>query len=46
MEKADNVFVIPAYFGWSDLGTWNSAYTNLKKDEHGNAISQRKYYQY
>ena len=33
MEKADNVFVIPASFGWSDLGTWNSAYTNLKKDK-------------
>ena len=31
MEKADNVFVIPADFGWSDLGTWNSAYNNLGK---------------
>ena len=39
MEKANNVFVIPADFGWSDLGTWNSAYTNLSKDEHGNAIT-------
>ncbi|MEP6465147.1 MAG: mannose-1-phosphate guanylyltransferase [Parafilimonas sp.] len=39
MEKADNVFVIPAEFGWSDLGTWNSAYTNLNKDEHGNALT-------
>ncbi len=39
MEKVDNVFVIPAEFGWSDLGTWNSAYTNLDKDEKGNAIT-------
>jgi mannose-1-phosphate guanylyltransferase len=32
MEKADNVFVIPSSFGWSDLGTWASAYDNLEKD--------------
>jgi len=31
--------VIPASFGWSDIGTWNSAYTNLKKDQKGNAIA-------
>jgi mannose-1-phosphate guanylyltransferase len=39
MEKADNVYVIPSAFGWSDLGTWNSAYENLDKDEAGNAIA-------
>lgn len=39
MEKADNVYVIPSSFGWSDLGTWNSAYDNLEKDEVGNAIA-------
>lgn len=39
MEKAENVYVIPADFGWSDLGTWNSAYTNLEKDKKGNAIT-------
>jgi mannose-1-phosphate guanylyltransferase len=39
MEKADNVYVIPSSFGWSDLGTWNSAYENLEKDEHGNAVA-------
>jgi mannose-1-phosphate guanylyltransferase len=39
MEKAENVYVIPADFGWSDLGTWNSAYNNLSKDEHGNVIT-------
>ena len=38
MEKAENVFVIPANFGWSDLGTWNSAWDNIEKDYFGNAV--------
>lgn len=38
MEKADNVFVAPAQFGWSDLGTWESAYENSEKDYLGNAV--------
>ena len=38
MEKAKNVFVIPSDFGWSDLGTWNSAYDNIEKDYFGNAV--------
>lgn len=38
MEKADNVFVKPANFGWSDLGTWNSAYNNMEKDYLSNAV--------
>lgn len=38
MEKADNVYVIPANFGWSDLGTWNSAWDNMEKDYFGNAV--------
>ena len=39
MEKANNVYVMPASFGWSDLGTWNSAYENLEKDYLGNAVA-------
>lgn len=39
MEKADNVYVIPASFSWSDLGTWNSAWDNMEKDYFGNAVS-------
>jgi mannose-1-phosphate guanylyltransferase len=39
MEKADNVYVIPSSFGWSDLGTWNSAYELLHKDHHQNALA-------
>lgn len=39
MEKADNVYVIPASFGWSDLGTWNSAWENMDKDYMENAVA-------
>ena len=39
MEKADDVFVIPASFGWSDLGTWNSAWENMEKDYLENAVA-------
>lgn len=38
MEKASNVYVIPASFYWSDLGTWNSAYDNMNKDYFENAV--------
>ena len=36
MEKADNVFVLPSSFGWSDLGTWGSLYELSEKDEAKN----------
>src|SRR6187399_1561758 len=39
MEKADNVYVIPASFGWSDLGTWNSAWENMARDYFENAVA-------
>jgi mannose-1-phosphate guanylyltransferase len=39
LEKADNVYVIPSEFGWSDLGTWGSAYENLEKDYMENAVA-------
>jgi len=38
MEKADNVFVLAADIGWSDLGTWGSLYDTSGKDSDGNAI--------
>jgi mannose-1-phosphate guanylyltransferase len=38
MEKADNVYVLAADFGWSDLGTWGSLYENRPHDENGNAV--------
>ena len=37
MEKADEIFVCPADFGWSDLGTWGSLLTQSKRDLYGNA---------
>lgn len=42
MEKANNVFVIPGSFGWSDLGTWNSAWENMEKDYLENAVAGEK----
>ena len=38
MEKADNVYIMPSSFGWSDLGTWASAFQNLEKDYLENAV--------
>lgn len=38
MEKADNVYVYGADFGWSDLGTWSSLYQHSGKDEKRNAV--------
>jgi mannose-1-phosphate guanylyltransferase len=42
MEKADNVYIIPSSFGWSDLGTWNSAYDNMEHDYLGNAAAGKQ----
>lgn len=38
MERARNIYVFPASFGWSDLGTWGSLYEQLPKDEAQNAV--------
>ena len=37
MEKAEEIFVCPADFGWSDLGTWGSLQQQSHKDLYGNA---------
>jgi mannose-1-phosphate guanylyltransferase len=39
MEKANNVYIIPGSFRWSDLGTWNSAWENMGKDVRNNAVA-------
>ena len=36
MEKAEEIFVLPASFGWSDLGTWGSLHEQSRKDGHDN----------
>lgn len=41
MEKAENVYVIPSSFGWTDLGTWASAYDTIEKDYLDNAVAGR-----
>ena len=46
MEKAANVYVLPATFGWSDLGTWRSLYDKLPKDREGNAMVQGNIHTY
>lgn len=38
MELHDEVYVIPALFPWSDLGTWGSLYENSAKDSDGNVV--------
>ena len=38
MEKAEEIFVCPADFGWSDLGTWGSLQLHLQRDLYGNAV--------
>lgn len=41
MEHADEIYVYPAEFGWSDLGSWSSLHKLLPKDEHNNALVGR-----
>ncbi len=38
LEKATNVYVLPATFDWNDLGTWGSLYDKLDKNEVSNAV--------
>ncbi len=38
MEKAKGIHVLPADFGWSDLGTWGSLHTQVRHDENNNAV--------
>lgn len=38
MEKADNIYVLEADIGWSDLGTWSALSDQLSPDEDGNTV--------
>ncbi|MEL6864220.1 MAG: mannose-1-phosphate guanylyltransferase [Bacteroidota bacterium] len=42
MEKADNIYTLPADIGWSDLGTWASLHAEQPKDELGNALNSKQ----
>ena len=37
MERSEDIVVVPASFGWDDVGSWAAAYALAPKDEHGNA---------
>ena len=36
LEKAEEIFVFPASFSWSDVGTWNSLREQSDMDKYGN----------
>ena len=38
MEKTQIAYVMPAEFGWSDLGTWGSLHTLTPQDDDRNAV--------
>lgn len=42
MEKADNVMLVPARFGWSDVGAWPSVASAHSADAAGNTIGITK----
>jgi mannose-1-phosphate guanylyltransferase len=46
MEKAENVYVLCADFGWSDMGTWGSLYESSQKDENSNSINGGEVFAY
>ena len=46
MEKAENVFVIPSEFGWSDLGTWTSLCEISDKDANQNVSNGKNIHLY
>lgn len=37
MEKAEEIFVHPASFAWTDLGTWTSLREQVQQDQYHNA---------
>ena len=46
LEKADNIYTIPADIGWSDLGTWASLHAISQKDEYQNACNSEHIHLY
>ena len=42
MERVEEIFVCPADFGWSDLGTWGSLQMQTKHDLYGNTLIGEK----
>lgn len=46
MEMADNVYVLAASFGWSDVETWGTLYDTVPHDDNGNAIVRGNVFSY
>lgn len=44
MEKVSPLYVVPGSFGWSDLGSWESAWELADKDERGNSVAPHAVY--
>lgn len=42
LEKENNIYVLPANFGWNDLGSWR-ALEDIKKKDKNNNISEGNY---
>ncbi len=40
MEKAERVAVVPGAFGWSDLGSWTTAWELSERDSNDNALPE------
>ena len=38
LEKADNIYVVPADFKWNDIGSWKALYDVFNSDRKGNII--------
>jgi len=38
MERSDQVLVVPAAFGWSDVGSWEAVRDLLEGDDQGNVL--------
>ncbi len=38
LEGADNLCLVPADIGWSDVGSWDAVYEISDKDANGNAV--------
>jgi mannose-1-phosphate guanylyltransferase len=43
LEKASNVYVVPAEMGWSDVGSWNSLHALKPKDANGNCVDSNQF---
>lgn len=42
MEKTGKSWILPVRFGWADIGTWESLYELLNKDDNGNVLKTGK----